>query len=142
MVLLGGITEDDSDASSNQGNENSEEEVHDHDFVENLFERAHLEDVLAQVHDQFGFCTSIYDHSNNVIRIFNIGPTMQKLIQIEVHLELWLIGKASLQTTLEVVKLFDGGDARDRQVYFALVSFGANNAIEVFAERFVRKLGL
>lgn len=66
---------------------------------------------------------------------------MQKLIQIKVHLEIWLIWKASLQATLKVVKLLGRGNAVHRQVDFALVSSIPNDAIEGIAERLISKLG-
>ena len=60
------VFEYDSDNTGDQCNENSKAKIHYHNSVKNLFERAHLEDVLAEVHDQLGFCASVNNHGNNM----------------------------------------------------------------------------
>ena len=107
------LAELDCDASRDDRNYDGQTKVHDVDPVEDLFERAHLEHILTQVLNQFSIWACVHNHGDHVSRVLNEGATVKELIQIEVHLELGLVRKASLQTTLEVVELLLWNDAVD-----------------------------
>ena len=67
---------------------------------------------------------------------------MEELIQIEGALELWLVREGGAQSTLKVVQFFDGLDARDCKVWFALLCVGAKHRVEDAAYERIGQLGL
>ena len=96
MVIFVAISECDSDTGGDNGDNEGNEKMDYHDSVEGLLVFTHFVDVLAQVHNELRFNTSVYNQGDNVARVLNKRATVQELIQIDILLEFWLIRKASL----------------------------------------------